>query len=57
MERIDSLKLGAFCIKRMSLQAQKELLSIAEKGLPFTDSVLSELREIENGSDFINAWV
>ena len=53
MERIDFLKLGAFCIKRMSLKAQKELLSLAENGLPFTDSVLNELHEIENGRDFV----
>lgn len=52
MERTDFLKMGAFCMKRMSSKAQKELLSLAENGLPFADSVLSELSDIENGTNF-----
>ena len=55
MERIDFLKLGAFCIKRMSLKAQEEMLFLAENGLSFTDSVLNELHEIESGRDFVDA--
>jgi hypothetical protein len=55
MERTDFLKLGAFCVKRMSLKAQKTLLSLAEKESPFSDSVLSELHEINNGKKFIKA--
>jgi len=34
----------------MSLKSQKELLSLSENGLSFTDSVLNELHEIESGS-------
>ena len=52
MERAEFLKLGAFCVKRMSLKAQKEMLSLAENGIAFTDSVLSELRKIDNGKKF-----
>jgi hypothetical protein len=55
MERIEFLKLGAFCVKRMSLKTQKELLFLAENGIPFNDSVLSELHEIDNGKDFVKA--
>ncbi len=55
MERTEFMKLGAFCVKRMSLKAQKELLFLAENATPFTDSVLSELREIDNGKDFVTA--
>lgn len=55
MDRIEFMKLGAFCVKRMSLKTQKELLFLAENDIPFTDSVLSELREIDNGKDFVTA--
>ena len=47
--------MGAFCVKRMSLKTQKEHLFLAENGISFSDSVLSELREIENGDDFVTA--
>jgi hypothetical protein len=55
MEIADFLKLGAFCVKRMSLKAQKDLLYLAETGRPFSRLILSELQEIENGKDFIKA--
>lgn len=54
-EKAEFLKLGAFCVKRMSSKAQKELLFLAENGSLFTDSVLSELGEINNGKDFVAA--
>jgi len=53
MERIEFMKLGVFCVKRMSSKTQKELLFLAENRIPFTDSVLSELHEIDNGKDFV----
>ena len=52
MERAEFIKLGAFCVKRMSLKAQKELLFLTENGMSFTESVLSELREIDKGKKF-----
>jgi hypothetical protein len=55
MERTEFLKMGAFCVKRMSLKAQRELLSLARNNSPFTDIILSELRDIENGNRFISA--
>lgn len=55
MERTELLKLGAYCVKRMSFKAQKELFSLAEKGLPFSKSVLSALRVIEGGDNFVTA--
>ena len=55
MERIEILKLGAYCVKRMSLKAQQDLLTLAEKGLSFSSSVLSEFNQIEKGYDFVKA--
>jgi hypothetical protein len=55
MERVELLKLGAFCLQRMSLKAQKELLFLAENGNTFSKPILSELKEIEKGNDFIKA--
>ena len=52
-EKSEYLKLGAYCLQRMSHKGQKELLLLAEKNQSFTDLVISELREIENGDDFI----
>jgi hypothetical protein len=56
MERTELLKLGAFCLQRLSLKEQRELLSLAENSLPFTGPVLSALNEIEKGGDFIKAY-
>ncbi len=55
MEKVEFLKLGAFCLERMSLKAQKELLRLAENGVSFTGPVLSELNGIEKGYDFVKA--
>jgi hypothetical protein len=55
MERTEFLKLGAFCVKRMSLKIQRELLSLAEDGTPFTGSALSEFSGIDGGEDFVTA--
>lgn len=55
MEKVEQYKLGAFCVQRMSLQAQQELRKLTEKDSFFTDTVLSELNEIERGRDFIKA--
>jgi predicted enzyme related to lactoylglutathione lyase len=52
MEKADFLKLGAFCKKRLSLKAQKELLSLEEKGLLFTGTVLASLNDVEKGHEF-----
>ena len=55
MERTEFLKLGAFCLERMSLKAQQALYNLAVSNLPFSGPVLSELNEIENGYDFVKA--
>ena len=55
MERIELLKLGAYCLMRLSLKAQRELLSLTENGQPFSETVLSELNGIKNGKIFIGA--
>jgi hypothetical protein len=55
MERNELLKLGAFCVRRMSLKGQKELLRLAENELLFSDVVINELNEIENGGEFTSA--
>ena len=47
--------MGAYCLKCMSLKTQKELQRLTEKGLPFSKSVLAELRETEGGDNFIKA--
>ena len=53
MENVELLKLGAFCLQRMSLRAQKEMLTSAESSTRFGELVLSELSAMENGEDFL----
>ncbi|MFA5308737.1 MAG: hypothetical protein WC370_04525 [Dehalococcoidales bacterium] len=55
MERNELLKLGAFCLKRLSLKGQKELLRLAENEVPFSDFALAGLGETEKGQEFIAA--
>ncbi len=55
MERNNFLKLGAHCLQRLSLKTQRELLSLSEAGQPFSENVISELRDIENGLKFLSA--
>ena len=54
METTDFLKLGAWCLERLSLKHQRELLSLAENNSPFSDTVLAGLRDIDRGEEFIS---
>ena len=54
MENVELLKLGAFCLQRMSLRAQTEMLSSAVSSTRFGKLILSELRAMENGEDFLS---
>ena len=55
MEKEEFYKLGAFCVQRMSLRAQREISLLTINGSPFNDIVLSEIKRTDKGRDFIAA--
>ena len=55
MDTIKRMDLGAYCIPRMSLAAQRELLASAEHNEQFSEKVLAELAAIDQGRDLAAA--
>ncbi len=53
MDKIRLLELGASCLVRMSLKGQEAMLRTARDNQPFSEEVLSELRGIDQGAEFL----
>lgn len=53
MDAVKLMDVGANCVPRMSLAAQKELLASAERNEQFSGKVLSELNAIEQGRELV----
>jgi RNA polymerase sigma factor (sigma-70 family) len=54
MDKIKLMEIGTYCLLRLSLKGQEDMLHTARGNKPFSEDVLRELKHIDKGGDFLS---